>query len=84
MLTKAIATEEKLDGKTPSQELIEMEGMTSELALEMASHDILTVDDLADQAVGDLMDVQGMDEELAAKLIMKARESWFTEEEASE
>lgn len=84
LLTKAIATEEKLDGKTPSQELIEMEGMTSELALEMASHDILTVDDLADQAVGDLMDVQGMDEELAAKLIMKARESWFTEEEASE
>ncbi len=84
LLTKAIATEEKLDGKTPSQELIEMEGMTSELALEMASHDILTVDDLADQAVGDLMDVQGMNEELAAKLIMKARESWFTEEEASE
>jgi N utilization substance protein A len=80
LLTKAIATEEKLDGKTPSQELIEMEGMTAELALEMAGHDILTVDDLADQAVGDLMDVQGMNEELAAKLIMKARESWFTEE----
>jgi len=84
LLTKAIATEEKLDGKTPSQELIEMEGMTQELALEMASHDILTVDDLADQAVGDLMDVQGMNEELAAKLIMKARESWFDEDEASE
>ena len=84
LLTKAIATEEKLDGKTPSQELKEMEGVTPELALEMAGHDILTVDDVADQSVGDLMDVQGMNEELAAKLIMKARESWFDEEEASE
>ncbi len=84
LLTKAIATEEKLDGKTPSAELKEMEGVTPELALEMAGHDILTVDDVADQSVGDLMDVQGMNEELAAKLIMKARESWFDEEEASE
>ncbi|MEE9333488.1 MAG: transcription termination factor NusA [Granulosicoccaceae bacterium] len=84
LLTKAIATEEKLDGKTPSQELKEMEGITPELALEMAGHDILTVDDVADQSVGDLMDVQGMNEELAAKLIMKARESWFDEEETSE
>ena len=84
LLTKAIATEEKLDGKTPTAELIAMEGMSEELALEMASHEILTVDDLADQSVDDLMVVQSMDEELAAKLIMKARESWFVEEEASE
>ena len=61
-----------------------MEGITPELALEMAGHDILTVDDVADQSVGDLMDVQGMNEELAAKLIMKARESWFDEEETGE
>ena len=56
--------------------------MTEELALEMASHDILTVDDLADQSVDDLMIVEDMNEELAGQLIMKARESWFTEEEA--
>ena len=84
LLTKAIATEEKLDGKTPSEELKQMEGITPELALEMAGHGILTVDDVADQSVGDLMDVQGMNEELAAKLIMKARESWFDEEETGE
>ena len=82
LLTKAIATEEKLGGKTPTAELIAMEGMTEELALEMASHDILTVDDLADQSVDDLMIVEDMNEELAGQLIMKARESWFTEEEA--
>ena len=84
LLTKAIATEEKLDGKTPTAELIAMEGMSEELALEMASHGIQTVDDLADQAIDDLMVVESMDEELAGKLIMKARESWFAEDEASE
>ncbi len=50
----------------------------------MAAHEILTVDDLADQSVDDLMVVQGMNEELAATLIMKARESWFAEAEAAE
>jgi len=81
LLTKAIATEEKLGGKTPSPELVAMEGVGEELAVEMAAHDILTVDDLADQSVDDLMVVPDMDEELAARLIMKARESWFVEEE---
>ena len=83
-MTKAIATEEKLGGNTPTAELIAMEGMNEELALEMAGHEIVTVDDLADQSVDDLMVVQGMNEELAATLIMKARESWFAEEEAEE
>jgi len=84
LLTKAIATEEKLGGNTPTPELIAMEGMTEELANEMASHAILTVDDLADQSVDDLMIVQGINEALAATLIMKARESWFAEAEAEE
>ena len=84
LLTKAIATEEKLGGNTPTAELIAMEGMNEELALEMASHEILTVDDLADQSIDDLMVVQGMNEELAATLIMKARESWFADEDSAE
>lgn len=84
LLTKAIATEEKLHGKTPSDELLAMEGVETEVAYNMAAQGILTVDDLADQSVDDLMIVDDMDEELAAKLIMKARESWFVEDEASE
>jgi len=84
LLTKAIATETKLGGKTPSPELVAMEGVGEDLAIEMAANDILTVDDLADQSVDDLMVVPDMDEELAAKLIMKARERWFAEAEAAE
>lgn len=81
LLTKAIATEEKLDGKTPSAELMAMEGIENEMAYNMAMHGILTVDDLGDQSIDELMVVDDMDEELAAKLIMKARESWFEEAE---
>jgi len=83
LLTKAIATEEKLDGKMPAEDLLTMEGIENEMAFNMAAHGILTKDDLADQSVDDLMIVDDMDEELAAKLIMKARESWFAEEEAA-
>ena len=79
LLTKALATEEKLGGNTPTPELIAMEGMSEELAINMAAHGICTVDDLAEQAIVDLMVVEDMNEELAGTLIMKARESWFEE-----
>jgi N utilization substance protein A len=38
------------------------------------------MDDLAEQAVDDLLDFAGVNEEVAAKLIMKAREPWFANE----
>lgn len=65
--------------KEPSQELLELEGMTTEWAYKMAEKDIVTLDDLAEQAIFDLEDINGLDEETAGKLIMKARESWFDE-----
>jgi N utilization substance protein A len=80
LLTRAIASEEKLENADPAQELIEMEGMTEELAKIMATKGITTVDDLAEQAVDELLDIEDMTEEKAAALIMKARESWFADE----
>ncbi len=79
LLIKAIASEEKIETAEPAQDLLDMEGMTKELAYEMASRGIITIDDLAEQAVDDLLDFSGMNEERAAKLIMKAREPWFAE-----
>jgi len=81
LLTKALATEAKLGGNTPAPELIAMEGMSEELGINMAAQGICTIDDLAEQAILDLMVVEDMNEELAGKLIMKARESWFEESE---
>jgi N utilization substance protein A len=56
-----------------------MEGIDRELAYQLASHGIRTVDDLADQSVDELMVIEGLDAEKAASLIMTARSSWFAE-----
>jgi N utilization substance protein A len=61
----------------PAEDLLNMEGMTTELAMKLASHGIISMEDLAEQAVDDLLDVEGLDKETAAKLIMTAREPWF-------
>ena len=77
LLTQALASEEQGGTLEPSDDLLNMEGMDEQLARQLASSDIVTMEDLAEQAVDDLMDIEGMDEERAAALIMKAREPWF-------
>lgn len=77
VLINAIASEEAIETAMPAQDLIEMDGMDDKLAHEMAATGILTMEDLADQAIDDLLVFSGMDEERAGKLIMKAREPWF-------
>jgi transcription termination/antitermination protein NusA len=80
LLTRAIANEEQLESAAPEQELLDMEGMTRDLALTLASKKITTLDDLADLAVDELVEIGEMSEDQAAALIMKARESWFADE----
>lgn len=81
LLTKAIASEEQLEMAQPAEDLLAMEGITEELAKLMASKGIATVDDLAEQSVDELTEIDAIDAEQAATLIMKARESWFTDEQ---
>jgi len=75
LLTQAIATEEKADHA--SEDLLQLDGMTPELGQQLASRGICTRDDLAEQAVDDLMVIDEMDEERAGELIMAARKHWF-------
>ncbi len=82
VLINAIASEEAIETSKPAQDLVEMEGMDDELAHEMAAKGILTMENLADQAVDDLLGFTGMDEEKAGKLIMKAREPWFANDQS--
>ena len=77
LLISAIAAEEKIETVKPTEDLLEMEGMDADLAYDLASQGIITMDDLAEQSVDDLLNISGMNEERAAKLIMKAREPWF-------
>ncbi|MBA2780353.1 transcription termination factor NusA [Billgrantia kenyensis] len=81
LLTLAIASEEELDGAQPADDLLEMDGMERHLAFILASRGIVTMEDLAEQSVDDLMDIEDMDEERAAALIMTARAPWFENEQ---
>lgn len=75
LLTEAIASEEKV--AAPSAELLAMEGMDDKTARTLASKAVVTMDDLADLAVDDLVEMTGMDSERAKDLIMTARAPWF-------
>lgn len=81
LLTQAIASEERLEGQEPAEDLLTMEGMDKHLAFVLASKGIITMEDLAEQSIEDLTDVEELDSERAGKLIMKAREPWFAEAE---
>jgi transcription termination/antitermination protein NusA len=73
LLTEALAVEENIDEHQPSQELLDLDGMDEPTAYALAERGVVTVDDLADLAVDDMIDIEGMDEERAAALIMAAR-----------
>jgi N utilization substance protein A len=79
LLTQAIASEEDLSSANIADDLLNMEGMDDALALEMSKKGILNMEDLAEQSVDELMDIEGMEEEKAGKLIMEARAPWFEE-----
>ena len=81
LLTKAIASEEALGDGAPAEDLLTMEGMTRELAFKLAGNEVVCMEDLAELAVPELLDIEpDLGEEEAAKLILKAREPWFAEE----
>jgi N utilization substance protein A len=81
LLTQAIVQEEKIDEAEPADDLLELEGMDKGLAYLLASKGVVTREDLAELATDDLLEINEMDEEQAAALIMKAREHWFAEEQ---
>ncbi len=80
LLTLEIASEEAIAEAHTDEALLNLEGMDRALASILATMKITTLDDLAEQAIDDLMDIEGMTEERAGKLIMAARAHWFEDE----
>jgi len=63
----------------PAADLLAMDGMDATLAQRLADKGIITMEDLAEQAVDDLLGIEGLDEKKAAEIIMTARAPWFNE-----
>ena len=76
LLTEAIAKEEKVED-TADNLLSAMDGMDEETVALLATKEIVTMNDLAELAVDELVELSGMDEERAKTLIMTARAPWF-------
>ena len=72
--------QENIGDAEPAADLLEMEGMDKDLAYELAGRGVITMEDLAEQAVDELLDIDGLDKERAGALIMTARAPWFAEE----
>ena len=77
LLNEALAAEEELDEHQPAADLLSLEGMDEATAFALAARGVVTRDDLADLAVDELTDLEDVDEERAAALIMEARKHWF-------
>lgn len=76
LLKQALSGSDEAINDTDIQ-VSDMEGVSPELAKSLAEKGIITMEDLAEQSVDDLLDIEGMTAETAGKLIMKAREPWF-------
>ncbi len=84
LLTRAIANEEKLGDVKPADDLLQMEGMDEALAYELAGKGVVTMEDLAEQSVDELMDIPDIERERAGELIMTARIPWFKDTEKTD
>lgn len=81
LATKALAEEENLEDAKPADDLLALEGLDGHLAFVLASKGVITLEDLAEQAVDDLLEIEQLDAEKAAELIMAARNiCWFSED----
>jgi N utilization substance protein A len=80
LTAQAIANNENPDA-VPADELLGMPMMEEALAYRLARRGIVTVSDLADQSVDELLEIEGMNPERAASLIMAAREPMFADSE---
>ena len=65
------------EDNVPDASLLKVEGMDKETASVLAAYGIRTMEDLADCATFELMEIPNMEEERAKKLIMNARAPMF-------
>lgn len=81
LLTRAIVSEEERSASEADQDLSTIPALTPALIETLKANQVETVDDLAEQSVDELVEIIGVSDEAAADLIMKARESWFANEQ---
>jgi N utilization substance protein A len=77
LLDKALQVADEASDTTVS--LLDLPGMTREIAEQLAAREMITVEALADAAIDEINDIEGLSQEQAEALILAAREAsgWF-------
>lgn len=83
LLNEALAVEEEIEEHRPADDLLALEGMDETTAYALAARGIITSDDLGELAVDEIADIEGIDEERAAALILSARAAEIARLEAA-
>ena len=65
------------EGAPVDNELSHLKSVDQSLLLKLKEHNITNREELAEQAVDDLLEIEGIDEDKAAEIIMEARTPWF-------
>ncbi|HIP75555.1 MAG TPA: transcription termination/antitermination protein NusA, partial [Psychromonas hadalis] len=81
LATKALAVEQGISDAQPADDLLALEGLEAHLAFILAGQGVITLEDLAEQAVDDLIEIEALTEQKAGELIMAARNiCWFADD----
>ena len=83
LIVKQDTMEKQVKELNISSDLEKFDGLTLEMLVKLGEKGIKTLDDLADLAGDELVEILGQDllnEDEANALIMKAREHWFANE----
>lgn len=82
ILTLAIAAEEKLDDL--DEDLKNLEGIDQDILRDLADKGLTTRDDVAELSIDELIEITGVQEQEAEKIILAARAHWFTDDNAAQ
>ena len=77
LTNRELADEANRISQEPAEDLLTMQGMTTKLAYDLAAMGIITMEDLAEQAIDDIIEIESMTEAMAGEIIMTARAPWF-------
>ena len=75
MLAMVLSDED--ESEPADNELHNLSSVDPSLLLKLKAHNITNREELAEQAVDDLLEIEGIDKNKAAELIMEARTPWF-------
>jgi len=72
-----LAVQEGREEHQPAEDRLLREGVEEATAYGLAERGSSTREDLAEMATDEIADIEGIDDERAAALIMEARKHWF-------